>query len=306
MSDQRGQSAQYRSLPLEINAATKSQHIQLNRLITARLPLCLPPHKRTTDLYTTGLSVFGTIYTAFETEWQRLLDQDDGSGEVDRIVCILESLHIPRLLRSDWLRNDLMLLEDNDPSRPKMSENILQCYRNAVAHPIREKPTRILAYTWVMYMALFNGGRWIRDQLEAAGPKFWHTGREGQVDIDCLAFWKFDSDSDGDDIKDDLRKRFDLAASQLTEAERADVVRTAVGIFQMCHGMVDWLDEHATDDMVRESKTIRICQSGTWYERTAFGIWHGILTVFNSILETFHLRRRIRYTALTEKDAYSE
>ena len=306
MSREQALSAHYRSLPLEINAATKSQHTQLNHLITSRLRLCLPPNTSTTDLYTTGLSVFGTIYTAFEKEWQRFLEEDDGGGEVNRIICMLELLHIPRLLRSDWLRNDLMLLEDNDPTRSKMSENILQCYRNAVAHPIREKPTRILAYTWVMYMALFNGGRWIRDQLEAAGPKFWHTGREGQVDIDCLAFWKFEGDNNGDDIKNDFRKRFDSAASQLTEAERADVVRTAVGIFQMCHGMVDWLDGHATDDMVRDPGAMRLRQSGTWFERTAFRIWYGILTALNSILETFNLGRRVRYTALTEKDEYTE
>jgi len=306
MSGQEAQIAHYRSLPLEIKAATKSQHILLNRFITARLPLCLPPHTRTTESYTTGLSVFETIYTAFEKEWQNILGEDDGRGEVNRTVGILELLHIPRLLRSDWLRNDLMLLEDNDPARPKLSENILQCYRNAVAHPIREKPTRILAYTWVMYMALFNGGRWIRDQLAAAGPEFWHTGREGQVDIDCLACWKFDSDSDGDDIKADFRNRFDLAASQLTEAERADVVRTAVEVFQMCHGMVDLLDEHATDDMVRDSEAIRIHHSSTWYERAALANWDGVWNVLCSILGTLNIRRKSRYTALTEKDDLRE
>lgn len=309
MSDQEAQSSRYQSLPLEIHAATKTEHVLLNRLITARLPLCLPPHTRSTDLYTTGLSVFGSIYTAFEEEWQRILEEGSvRSDEADRIIRILESLHLPRLLRHDWLRNDLMLLESNNTLYRTMSENVLQSYRNAIMQPLRSNPIRIMAYTWVMYMALFNGGRWIRDRLVDAGPEFWRAGREGQVDLDCLMFWHLDSETDGNDIKDDFKQRFEHAATQLTDAERADVVRTAVGIFQVCHGMVEWLDEHAEDEARSlEMKTTSTKESAPLLQWTALApvkamlaVWDGVSTALGvldrlwkhpgSVLETLNTR----------------
>jgi hypothetical protein len=70
-----------------------------------------------------------------------------------------------------------------------------------------------------MYTALFNGGRWIRDQLVAGGPKF-RDASEPSVNFtkeyanadSCLAFWWFGG-GDGLDIKNDFKRRFDIVAA---------------------------------------------------------------------------------------------
>jgi len=48
-------------------------HTTLNRLITSRLPLALPPHASDSTLYTTGLLHFAHIFLTFESLWADLL-----------------------------------------------------------------------------------------------------------------------------------------------------------------------------------------------------------------------------------------
>ncbi|KAL6703901.1 hypothetical protein ACN47E_008937 [Coniothyrium glycines] len=61
------------SLPGEINVATRTLHTSLNRLITSRLPLALPPHAPDSSLYATGLLHFAHIFLTFESLWTDLL-----------------------------------------------------------------------------------------------------------------------------------------------------------------------------------------------------------------------------------------
>lgn len=61
------------SLSGEINTATRSLHTALNRLITTRLPLALPPHTLDSSLYATGLLHFAHIFLTFESLWADLL-----------------------------------------------------------------------------------------------------------------------------------------------------------------------------------------------------------------------------------------
>ena len=48
-------------------------HTNLNRLITNRLPLGLPPHTTNSDTYATGLLHFAHIYLTFESLWSDLI-----------------------------------------------------------------------------------------------------------------------------------------------------------------------------------------------------------------------------------------
>lgn len=66
------------SLSSEINAATRNVHTTLNRLVTSRLPLALPPHAADPALYTTGLLHFAHIFLTFESLWTDLL-RDHGN-----------------------------------------------------------------------------------------------------------------------------------------------------------------------------------------------------------------------------------
>ncbi|SMQ47862.1 unnamed protein product [Zymoseptoria tritici ST99CH_3D7] len=60
----------------EINRATRSQHIELNRLLINRLSLALPPHSSTPLLYGKGLVPFARIFLFFEIELGRGLDEE--------------------------------------------------------------------------------------------------------------------------------------------------------------------------------------------------------------------------------------
>lgn len=51
----------------------RSLHTNLNRLITNRLPLGLPPHTSDSTLYATGLVHFAHIYLTFESLWADLI-----------------------------------------------------------------------------------------------------------------------------------------------------------------------------------------------------------------------------------------
>jgi hypothetical protein len=96
---ERGEGTLPVSLPAEINAATRyvffstlflsmfyttktcrfidqhysNVHTTLNRLITSRLPLALPPHTADASLYTTGLVHFAHVFLTFESLWADLL-----------------------------------------------------------------------------------------------------------------------------------------------------------------------------------------------------------------------------------------
>ncbi|CAO2651730.1 Nn.00g000130.m01.CDS01 [Neocucurbitaria sp. VM-36] len=61
------------SLSGEINIATRTLHTILNRLITSRLPLALPPHTTDPSLYATGLVHFAHIFLTFESLWADIL-----------------------------------------------------------------------------------------------------------------------------------------------------------------------------------------------------------------------------------------
>jgi heme oxygenase len=60
-----------------IDAHCSNLHTCLNRLITSRLPLALPPHTADSSLYTTGLVHFAHVFLTFESLWVDLLRDYD-------------------------------------------------------------------------------------------------------------------------------------------------------------------------------------------------------------------------------------
>lgn len=152
-------------------------------------------------------------------------------------------------------------------SRPRL-EALTDRIR-AVASSPQTKPYLLLAYAWVLYMALFSGGRFIRTRLRRAGAGFWRrgpvegkpprggrgtrledddVGGDGVVDdhdgnavvedddgegVDQhLTFWTFDGDEDGEDVKAEFRARFAAVEGTLTEGEKGEVVREAVFVMR--------------------------------------------------------------------------
>jgi len=121
-----------------------------------------------------------------------------------------------------------------------------------IIEAIQQKPHIAVAYAWVMYMAVFSGGRWIRQQFANAGPEFW-TGQSETAraekdgipqapELPGFSFLSFDGDADGEDIKAEFKSRLAVADTLLTQQEKQDVIETADGLFELCIELVGELD----------------------------------------------------------------
>ncbi len=221
----------------ELNNVVRRDHTALNKLITSRLPLCLPPHTDNALLYLQGLQAFGSIYEVFEKQFSQELQRH---APPHRILCALGLLDVPGLHRTKRLRRDIdevqiRFLERDlvlDDSIRRQAMDLLQDTLDRFV----ERPHLVLAHAWAMYLALFNGGRWICKQLRAAGDDFW-------MGPPPLSFWEFEGDQDGYDVHARFKKNFELAIQQLTDEERREVVDEARTVFALCSRLVGMLDE---------------------------------------------------------------
>ena len=245
------------TLPAQINAATKNQHVVLNRLIVDRLTLALPPKTTDPRLLGHGLAAFAVIFITFEDVWQELSDSieaDDESlsGTHDAQVKMwLATLVPPELLRSARLKEDLNFISNRTCTNVRRGLWAQRTMLKQIHAEICAKPHILVAYIWVMYMAIFSGGRWIRQELSNAGMEFW-TGEEPCIELDKhelqqlqlpgFSFLSFEGEEDGEDLKALLKARLAEAETLLTQAERQDVICYAMGLFQRCIQVVDMID----------------------------------------------------------------
>ncbi|KAI0408243.1 hypothetical protein F4802DRAFT_619395 [Xylaria palmicola] len=290
-----------RSLADAINVATRSVHTKLNKLVVSRLRLVVPPHAHDASQYVIGLLHIAPIYTTFESLWKEALElpgahtsnkkaptastgntegqlrSNDDSSETRRqvvadarIKSLLASLYFKGLQRSEALREDLISLtcwsgrtlaeQLNDAEESPALAEFLAHTRGAVAR----SPHVLLAYAWVLYMALFSGGRIIRASLEGIDPAFWvpasarqqptpvisartpaRSAEEAaqQQQQQPLGFFRFDTPEGGEDLKLEFKGRLLAAEDALTGAERADVVEEARRIFDHMIRLVEELDD---------------------------------------------------------------
>ncbi|KAG9236589.1 hypothetical protein BJ875DRAFT_217998 [Amylocarpus encephaloides] len=291
------------TLSQQINVKTRSLHTKLNKQILARLPLAIPPYSTTPSAYVSGLYHIEPIYHTFESLWQEIVDvqyQDENlwekhmeaprgaedhralSGHEDllikstatnpRIHSLLSFLHIPSLLRARVLRDDIYSLTRTSPEvvdeqlRRISSQGNLAEFVSHMNKSIRDRPHVLLAYAWVLYMALFSGGRILRGVLQDAsgsGTEFW--GRELspvkpedilsqsvtsplkrrsrlQMNTDGLGFFSFPGSQDGEDLKVDFKKRYAEIELRLTPEEKEEIVAEAQEIFKFMLGLITDLD----------------------------------------------------------------
>ncbi|KAK0314528.1 hypothetical protein LTR01_001351 [Friedmanniomyces endolithicus] len=216
------------SISAEINVATSRQHTELNRLIIARLPLALPARQsgwrrtKSPAVLAQGLAAFAQIYFEFEGAWSAIecsQEKHEDGGMVDWVA----SLRPRGLERTPRLHSDLRRLKSS--TAPAIG------YRQtAPSRRLLERPHTLIAYSWVMYMAIFSGGRWIRQQLADAGPDF------------ELALLSFDGDEDGEDLKRDFKAGLARAEELLSPQERREVMEEAQALFDRCIALVAVLD----------------------------------------------------------------
>ena len=235
----------------------------MNKLIVSRLPLALPPIAKTPELYAHGINAFGDIYLVFENCWRVLIAEADKSDPNDsshekRLRQWLSQLVPPGLWRSDSIKKDLEYLETATGADLEAVPNEqLRSFTEHIYRQTREKPHVLVAYAWIMYMAIFSGGRWIREQLTESGPEFWGVNHES----DKHEYWIhgtlrpgftlfcFSGNRDGEDIKADFKTRLEKAEELLTELDRKDIIDEAQFIFEQCVAIVESLDKQLMTDL---------------------------------------------------------
>ncbi|KAK4658070.1 hypothetical protein QC762_203500 [Podospora pseudocomata] len=302
-----------------INAATRTQHTKLNKSILLRLPLSVPPVAYNPTAYLTGLLHMAPIYIAFESAWDKILASHGaaldhpsssllvlpenqtlppfpfgttadpiGDKKCERVHAVLHHLKISGMARSGSLKRDIRAMSGWDETEV---EEMLEQVKNTgrlgefVRHihaNIARQPEVVIAYAWVLYMALFSGGRFLGSCLEAAGEGFWMRksdavlgkickdpisirellaseeeegdgGGGGDDDDDDglarikddglpLNFFRFATPLDGEEIKTKFKSRLVELEGLLTAGEREHVVREGVCIFDVMNGIVGQLD----------------------------------------------------------------
>lgn len=223
-------------------------HHTLNTTIIRQLSLGLLPETTSPRLYALGMSRVAEIYYAFESAWRDYLASPSRGSKADaRYRALLHDALVPDIARSQRLSSDLAHLRAAWGQIDVYHHD--EALRSAVAHisaSIQAKPYVILAYSWIMYMALFNGGRWIREQLLDSGPIFWcgdsSDTEKASIARSYLSFWHFDGSFDGEDVKLAFKARMIDAGGRLTEAECEDVVVEAQALFQHCLDIVTEID----------------------------------------------------------------
>lgn len=173
-----------------------------------------------------------------------------------RIYTVLNQMFMPGLLRSARLRSDLRSLAgwSDDVAQSQLEEVATTGRLGEIVSHIRrateKHPHVLLAYAWVLYMALFSGGRFIRATLESAGGDgFWESvgdtqERKGESAArDPLGFFHFSGPQDGEDLKAEFQRRLAQMGKLLTETEREDIVREAMCVFENLILVISQLDD---------------------------------------------------------------
>lgn len=150
-------------------------------------------------------------------------------------------------MRSQRLRRDLHFLQSmhGGSEMPRWGQGI-EDFIAQMRETVKQKPHVLVAYAWVMYMAIFSGGRWIRAQLQSAGDQFWHCDKASLLSgTPGMHLFCFDGERDGEDIKADFKVRLEEAEGIFTPAQRQEVVQEATNIFRFCITLVADLDSRA-------------------------------------------------------------
>ncbi|KAL9124478.1 MAG: hypothetical protein Q9217_006194 [Psora testacea] len=251
------------STPLaqRINSATRRAHIESNALILSLLPLALKPHVADPCLYVRGMRCIYEIYFAFEHITRTVLHDPSPPQQYDcRTVAAVRRLHIPALERRWRLARDIDQLTNPRGeekglivTRAQLSQRQprLVGFLSHVYSRLPRRPHLLLAYHFLFYHALFNGGRHIRAQLKAAGCRFWHhpDAKEHAGSSRCdefenkLSFWHFDSEEDGEDLKAEFRRRYEEVEAAFTEEEKEEIVEEARYVMAELLGVVQEMGE---------------------------------------------------------------
>ncbi|KAL2114110.1 hypothetical protein VUR80DRAFT_791 [Thermomyces stellatus] len=213
----------------------------------------------------------------------------------------LPGLRRTAALRSDlerltgWSPNEL----DVELRRVVTSDGALRAFTTRIRETLEKRPHVLVSYAYIFYMALFAGGRIIRSTLESQVTSFWdmmpvspaktgmiaggrdvdHTDATGdsvtgktanETSHTCaftsnpftpVDFLRFDTPSDGEDLKEEFKRRLCDSESLLTENEKGDIIQEATVIFEEMLSVVQQLDELFEPD--KPSNTVSVASGSS-------------------------------------------
>ncbi|KAI1767494.1 hypothetical protein GGR53DRAFT_526729 [Hypoxylon sp. FL1150] len=147
-------------------------------------------------------------------------DSDSPPTACSRIHLLLFQLRSDKMLRASALRQDLsaltgwsdaVLAEQLDEIATAGESPLLTEFVAHIRKAVTARPHVLLAYAWVLYMALFSGGRFIRASLERvdAGSPFW-------TPLAATTYTGGGSSSSGEEEEQPVESDVDAAAAKAT------------------------------------------------------------------------------------------
>lgn len=159
---------------------------------------------------------------------------------------------------------------------PRRLSHELTTFVTHIHEAIRIKPHLYLSYTWVLYMAIFSGGRYIRAKLKSAGLDFWtntfiaesskNDYSEGGAEAEKpgkwpLSFWNFSGTSDGEDLRADYKSRVREMERILTLKEREEIINEAAEIMKSLLRIICEIEVAVAEGAVERTIDSEMCES---------------------------------------------
>ncbi|OGM39398.1 hypothetical protein ABOM_012134 [Aspergillus bombycis] len=252
------------SITESIREAIRVPHSAVNRMNSDHIRGCLIGERRSRPLYALGFSCYTEMYLGFEAAWTALTNAEYGPGTIGgprhmddpgysaRIATLCTLLRVEGLPRTARLKADIKRLRSDPVTARLVADRPHGKTYEDIRRRIMNAPHKLLAYAWVLYSALFNGGHFIRRQLLKAGPGFWGLSDDEDITSfpEPLSFWSVSDDST---FRDQFKSRANEAGSLLTAEERQDVVEESVSILCRCKEMTDDLVERTAGWLVSGS-----------------------------------------------------
>ena len=249
---------------------------------------CLIGERKSRPFYALGFSCYAEMYLGFEAAWTELTNVEYGLGTIGctrhtedheynaRIAKLGTLLAVEGLPRTARIEADIKRLRSDPATARLVTDWPLGKTYEDIRCRIINAPHKLLAYAWVLYSALFNGGHFIRRQLLKAGPEFWGLSDEEDITSfpEPLSFWSVNDDPA---FRDQFKSRANEAGSLLTADERQDVVEESVSILCRCKELTEELAERTTNWLVYESDVADI------RDATRLNTSDSYMTIANSV-----------------------
>lgn len=149
-----------------------------------------------------------------------------------------------------------------EPSQGVYDRPKLNAFVTYISTAVVSRPHVLFAYTWIFYMALFQGGRYIRSKLLGVEEDgFWVRELSSKPATDTvtesvpLSFWEFPAATrDGEDLKTEFKARTREIEPSLSPAQRKEILQEAVEIMVQLLAVVREIDENFQEKNFAQSE----------------------------------------------------